>query len=43
MQAEREELTQGSIDSICTASQSLNFSIHLLQLFISIYKSVYIE
>lgn len=43
MQAGREEETQGRVYGICTASQSLNFSIPLLQLFISKYKSVYIE
>lgn len=43
MQAGREEQTQGRVYSICTASQSLNFSIPFLQLFISKYKSVYIE
>lgn len=43
MQAGREEQTQGRVYSICTASQSLNFSIPLLQLFMSKYKSVYIE
>lgn len=43
MEAGRQEQLQSRVYSICTASQSLNFSVSLLQLFISKYKSVFIE